>query len=104
MPAQTTIYKILAEGNGLERDDTLRLVSGASLPTEQKIIIEIQIEHKYLGPEAERNNAEKLTELVNRRLAEIEGFRVLDETNRYEITFPKPPDAKSSRKASDAKP
>lgn len=94
-PTPTNIYKILPEGKGLERDESLRWGDATSLPAGQKINIAIQIEYEFReASEGDRNDPEKLTEFVKRRLAEIEGFAALDEAKRYEITFPKPPDAK----------
>lgn len=95
LPANGSIYKILAERKGLERDGTLQWAGGRFLPAEQKINIAIQIEYPGAS-DTDRNDPEKLTAFMKRRLAEIEGFAALDEANRYEIRFliPKPPDTK----------
>jgi hypothetical protein len=96
LPSSGSIYKILAEGKGLERDTTLKWDGGTSLPAGQKINIGIQIQYPYSETYSrdEKENSEKLNAFTNRRLAEIDGFAALDEVNRYEIRFPKPPDEK----------
>lgn len=96
LPSSVNIYKVLAEGKGLERDATLKWDGGTSLPAGQKMNVGIHIEYAYTEAysSSDRDNGEKLDAFTKRRLSEIGGFTVLDGINRYEIRFPKPPDVK----------
>jgi len=96
LPTGDSLYKILPEGKGLERDVSLKWAGGTFLPAGQKVNVGIQIDHEYneAYPYEQRDNGEQLNAFMNRRLSEIEGFVVLDQVKRYEIRFPKPPDAK----------
>jgi hypothetical protein len=93
LPSSVNLYKVLAEGKGLERDATLKWSGGTSLPVGQKMNVTIEIEYEYTEefPYAERDNTKKLAAFMNRALSGIDGFVALDEINRYEIRFPKPP-------------
>ena len=91
-PSADSLYKVLADGKGLEKDATLKWDGGTSVPVGQKINIGIQVEYEYTDGSPDLDT--KLTAFTKRRLAEIEGFAVLDQVNRYDIRFPKPPEVK----------
>ncbi|MGH7845535.1 MAG: hypothetical protein ACREQW_10245, partial [Candidatus Binatia bacterium] len=40
-------------------------------------------------PKSDRENLDKVSKFMARRLKELEGFAVLDRTNRYQVIFPK---------------
>lgn len=92
LPATDSLYKVLANGKGLERDATLKWDGGPVVPAGQKVNIGIQIEYEYPGGSTDLD--EKFAAFTKRRLSEIEGFAMLDKVNRYEVRFPKPPDVK----------
>jgi len=93
LPSDTSLYRALAGGKGLQRDKTLRWVDMSPVPVRQKINIGIEVTFEYTQayPYAARENLEKLNVFMKRRLEEIDGFVALDQANRYEIRFPKPP-------------
>ncbi len=88
LPGTEHLYKVLADGKGLDRDETLKWEGGTSLLAGQKVNVGIHIEYEYTG------NNDLDDQLTKRRLSEIDGFAGLDQVNRYEIRFPKPPDLK----------
>jgi hypothetical protein len=92
LPANESIYKVLADGKGLDRDSTIKWEGGTSVLAGQKVNVGIHVEYEYTEDGAKLD--EKLTAFTKRRLAEIDGFAALDQVNRYEIRFPKPPDLK----------
>lgn len=92
LPSSGSIYKILADGKGLDRDATLKWEGGTSVFAGQKVNVGIHVEYEYREGNADLD--EKLRAFAKRRLSEIEGFAALDQVNRYEIRFPKPPDVK----------
>jgi hypothetical protein len=92
LPSSGSIYKVLADAKGLDRDGSLKWDGGTSVLAGQKVNVGIHVEYEYTGENTDLN--EKLTAFINRRLSEIDGFAALDQLNRYEIRFPKPPDIK----------
>jgi hypothetical protein len=92
LPASDNLYKVLANGKGLERDATLKWDGGTTVPAGQKVNVGIHVEYEYTEGTADLD--EKFIAFTKRRLSEIEGFAALDQLNRYEIRFPKPPEVK----------
>jgi|SRR5882724_8408342 len=84
-------FVILPEGKGMSQEEELTWDKGAYLPPGQKVTVSFQLTYDYNDsyPKAERDNLDKLSKFMARRLKEIEGFALLDRTNRYQITFPK---------------
>lgn len=77
---------------GLIKDHELTWNKGTCVPTAQKVAVSFRLTYNYSDysfPQSEKNNLEKLSKFVNRRLSEIDGFVVLDKQNRYQINFPK---------------
>jgi hypothetical protein len=89
LPPSASLYKVLANGKGLEQDPTLRWDGATMIPAGQIVNIGIHIEYEYPGGSTEID--EHLTEFTDRRLGEIEGFAALDQLSRYDMRFPKPP-------------
>jgi len=96
LPGESALYRVLAGGKGLQRDKTLKWVSISPVPLGQRINVGIQLEFEYTEgyPYTDRDNPQKLNSFMKRRLEELDGFMALDEANRYEIRFPKPPGPK----------
>jgi len=92
LPAASYIYKALANGKGLQQDVTVKWEGGTSIPAGQKVHIGIQIAYEY--PDGQPKLGDQFDAFTHRRLAEIEGFVALDQVNRFEIRFPKPPTMK----------
>ena len=92
LPSADSVYRVLVNGKGLERDTSVRWDGGPSVPSGQSVNVGIQVE--YECPEGTGELDEKLNEFTKRRLSEMEGFVALDQVNRYEINFPKPPEVK----------
>ncbi len=92
LPAAESLYKVLANGKGLEREATLEWDGGTSVPAGQIVNVGIHIEYEYTDGSVDLDA--KLNLFTKRRLAEIEGFSALDQINRFEIRFPKPPEVK----------
>jgi hypothetical protein len=92
LPSSGSIYKVLADGKGLDRDASLKWEGGTSVLAGQKVNVGIHVEYEYTADNTDFD--EKLTAFTKRRLSEIDGFAALDQLNRYEIRFPKPPDIK----------
>lgn len=84
-------FLILPEGKGMSQEEKLAWDNGAYVPPGQKVTVSFQLTYDYNDsyPKAERDNLDKLSNFLGRRLKELEGFAVLDRANRYEIVFPK---------------
>src|SRR5215831_10522102 len=91
LPSSGSIYKVLADGKGLDRDASLRWEGGTSVLAGQKVNVGIHVEYEYTDS---IDLDEKLAAFTKRRLSEIDGFAALDQVKRYEIRFPKPSDIK----------
>jgi hypothetical protein len=87
LPGNESIYKVLAEGKGLDRDARLKWEGGTTVLAGQKVVVGIHVEYDYTDDDS---NDEKLAAFAKRALSEIDGFAALDQLNRYEIRFPKP--------------
>lgn len=92
LPPIDALYKVLANDKGLERDATLKWDGGPLIPVGQPINIGLQIEYDYT--EWTDPPPEVLKQFVDGQLKGIEGFAALDEVNRYDVRFPKPPETK----------
>src|SRR5262249_39145432 len=92
LPSSGSIYKVLADGKGLDRDQSLKWDGGTSILAGQKVNIGIHLEYEYTG--AATDSDEMLTAFTKRHLSEIDGFAAMDQMNRYEIRFPKGPEPK----------
>ncbi len=84
-------FVLLPKGKGLSQEEDLTWDKGAYVPAGQKVAFSFQITYDYDDsyPEADRDNLHKLATFMNRKLEELDGFAVLDRTNRYQISFPK---------------
>ena len=91
VPGPDALYRVLANGKGLQRDTTLRWDGGPAVPSGQQINVGVQIDYQYTE---DSGDLDKLNEFTKRRLAEIDGFAALDEANRYDLRLPKPPEDK----------
>lgn len=92
LPSADSLFRTLANGKGLDHGQALAWDGGTSVPTGQVVNIGIKVEFPY--PEDAVHLDEKLSEFTASRLAEMDGFVALDQVNRYEIRFPKPPEDK----------
>jgi hypothetical protein len=92
LPSIENVYKVLPD-KSLEKESTLKWAGGTAIPADQKMSISIQVEYDYTDAYsyADRDKVEKMSAFMGRRLSEIDGFVALDQNNRYEIRFPKPP-------------
>src|SRR5512139_4271356 len=79
LPATDNLYKVLANGKGLERDANLKWDVGTTVPAGQKVNVGIHVEYEYTEGTAD---LEKLNAFTKRRLSEIDGFAALDQPNR----------------------
>ncbi|MDP2157986.1 MAG: hypothetical protein Q8K68_09790 [Nitrospirota bacterium] len=87
--------------NSLTKDHELTWDKGTCVPTGQKVAVSFKLTYDYSDysfPQSDKDNLEKLSKLVNRRLSEIDGFVILDNQHRYQINFPKGWDDKNSDK------
>jgi hypothetical protein len=84
-------FVVLSEGKGLSQEDEIAWGRGAYLPSGQKVSVSFQLTYDYNESytKEERDNPDKLSKFMNRRLKEVNGFVVLDKKARYEIVFPK---------------
>lgn len=84
-------FIILSEGKGMSQDEELVWDNGAYLPSGQKVTVSFRVTYDYNDsyPKEDRDNIDKLSKFMSRRLKRIEGFTVLDREKRYQITFPK---------------
>jgi len=92
LPGNESIYQVLTDGKGLDRDATLKWEDRTTIVAGQKINVGIHVEYDYSAEGTDLD--EKLTAFTARRLADIDGFAALDQVNRYEIKFPMPPKIK----------
>jgi len=75
----------------MSQDEELAWDKGAYLPPGQKVTVSFRLTYDYNDsyPKGDRDNLDKLSKFMGRRLKELEGFGVLDRANRYQIMFPK---------------
>jgi hypothetical protein len=91
----------MAKNNGLTKDHELTWDKGTCVPTGQKVAMSFKLTYdynEYSFPKSDKDNLEKLSKFMNRRLSEVDGFVVLDNQHRYQINFPKGWDDKESNK------
>jgi hypothetical protein len=91
----------LPNTKGLAKDYEITWDKGTCVPTGQKVAVSFRLSYdysKYSFPKSDRDNIEKLSAFMNRRLSEIDGFVILDTRNRYQINFPKGWDYKQNKK------
>jgi len=87
-----TAFIKLPESKGLIKDHEIVWDKGTYIPTGQKVAIHFNLTydyHDYSFPKKDKDNLNKLSEFMNRRLKEIDGFVILDNGKRYKIIFPK---------------
>lgn len=89
LPGHDSIRIVLPTGDGLLRDEAVRWIAMPSVPVGQKISVEIQVDID-ISQLADGGDAKGSVDKVQRWLKGMEGFIVLDESNRYEIQLPKP--------------
>jgi len=65
---------------------------GIGTSNDAEVNVGIHVEYEYTEGTADLD--EKFNAFTKGRLSEIEGFAALDQLNRYEIRFPKPPEVK----------
>ncbi|HLF86449.1 MAG TPA: hypothetical protein VI584_05150 [Nitrospiria bacterium] len=84
------VFKVLAKGQGLSHDDTLKWDAGIYIPVRQKVNVSFKLDFDYTQeyPMEERDNKEKLNKFIKRQAEGLDGFVILDPVNRYEIRFP----------------
>lgn len=91
----------LPSTKGLAKDHGIAWDKGTCVPTGQKVAVSLRLTYdynEYSFPKSDRDNLEKLSKFMNRRLSEIDGFVILDNQHRYQINFPKGWDDKNSDK------
>jgi len=83
-------FVVLPNGKGLSKEEQLEWDSGAYIPAGQRVSVSFRVTYDYNDsyPFDERDDAEKLSAFIGRRLKELEGFSVLDRERRYQIDFP----------------
>jgi hypothetical protein len=84
-------FVILPNEKGMSQDEELSWDNGAYVPAGQKVSASFRLTYDYNDsyPKSDRDNLDKLSKFIARRLKQLEGFVVLDRTNRYQINFPK---------------
>lgn len=88
---QKAAFVVLPNGKGMSQEEELTWDKGAYVPPGQKVSVSFHITYDYneAYPKSDRDNLDKLSKFMARRLNELEGFAVLDRANRYQVTFPK---------------
>src|SRR5215831_5228081 len=83
-------FVILPNGKGMSQEEELSWDNGAYVPAGQKVSVSFRLMYHYdeSYPKSDRDNPDKLSKFMDRRLKELEGFAVLDRTSRYQVTFP----------------
>jgi hypothetical protein len=86
-----TAFVVLPDGKGMSQEEELTWDKGVYVPPGQKVSVSFKITYDYNEsyPKSDRDNLDKLSKFMTRRLKELAGFAVLDRTNRYQVTFPK---------------
>jgi hypothetical protein len=84
-------FILLPDGKGMSQDEELVWEKGVYLPSGQKVTVSFRVIYDYNDsyPKVDRDNIDKLSKFMSRRLKDLDGFTVLDRENRYQITFPK---------------
>ena len=84
-------FVVLPDEKGMSQEEELTWDKGAYVPPGQKVSVSFHLTYDYNDsfPKSDRDNLDKLSKFMARRLKELEGFVVLDRTNRYQVTFPK---------------
>lgn len=84
-------FVVLPDGKGMSQEEELTWDKGAYIPPGQKVSVAFYLTYDYSDsyPKSDRDNLDKLSKFMARREKELEGFVVLDRTNRYQMTFPK---------------
>lgn len=85
-----SIMTVLPENKGLGGNEEVALASHTFIPAKQKVSITLDKFYDYNEsyPKAEKENTEKLTAFMHRRLKELAGFVMFDKRNRYMVKFP----------------
>ncbi|MGH2567801.1 MAG: hypothetical protein ACRDGA_05635, partial [Bacteroidota bacterium] len=84
-------FILLPEGKGMSQEEELIWDRGAYVPSGQKVTVSFQVSYNYneAYPKTDRDDLDKLSKFMNRRLKELDGFAVLDRVKRYQIIFPR---------------
>jgi len=82
-------FVVLTDGKGLSQGEELTWDKGAYVPAGLKVSVSFHLTYDYNDsyPKLDRDNLDKLSKFMARRLKELDGFVVLDRTNRYQVTF-----------------
>ena len=79
----------LRSDHSLSSQEDIRLSYPTFLPTRQRARVALELRYPFAWPDDTDPGMEgKLKEFVNQRLAEIEGFVLFDQVDRYQIEFP----------------
>ena len=82
----------LPKTKGLIKDHEISWDKGAFVPKDQKIAVTINLTYDYSEYSFSQNeiaDLEKLSQFMNNRLREIDGFVILDKQTSYQINFAK---------------
>ncbi len=84
-------FVILPKEGGLSQHQELNWNKGAYIPAGQKMSVWFQLSYDYNDSftKSDRDKLDKLSNFMDRRLKEVDGFVVLDRDNRYRVVFPK---------------
>jgi hypothetical protein len=83
-PSTVLVMATLPDGKGLDQDHSFTL-SSSDIPAKQKVVVSISRDFDYQG---DPNDLDKLSEVTNRHLKEIDGFVLFDKVHRYKIILP----------------
>ena len=99
LPNGNSVYKVKPNQKGLEQALTAEWVGDGFIPARQKMNIALRLKFNYTAsfPKSDIDNPEKLGAFVNPKLAEMDGFVVLDQVTRYQINLPKEPIPKEKK-------
>lgn len=84
------IFVVRPDGSGLQ-PDRITWASSLSVPAKQRVVVKFIVQRDYseLYPKEDKDNTEKIAPFMDRRLNEIDGFRILDTQNRYQVDLPR---------------
>ena len=88
--AGVVIMRRMAQDQSLSSEVPVHLSYSTFIPARQRARIALEVPHAFDWP-ADNDPArqEKLREFVNQRLAGVDEFVLFDESNRFQIDFPK---------------
>jgi hypothetical protein len=89
-PENISIMEALPENKGLGPNSSVSLAESVFIPAKHKVKITIYktIDYTDSFPVTSRDNLEKLTAFVGKRLEELAGFAIFDKASRFTINCP----------------